>query len=188
MTASVLVNIAAAGIAAAAVLRHGRRNPLRIVLRYFTALSNLFCAGACLAVAAARLCGEVPAAVLVWKFVGTAAVAVTFLTVMLFLGPVVYNYKVLLTGPDLWLHLVCPVLAIVSLLLWDKPDAPFGIVLLGAVPVLLYGGLYLYHVILAPPDKRWEDFYGFNREGKWPVSYALMVLGAFLVSLVLWIL
>ncbi len=188
MIPSTLLNAAVVGLTAAATAAHCRKAPVKIVLRYYTALSNLLCAAACLAVAITRLCGEVPPAVLILKYVGTAAVAVTFLTVMLFLGPFVYDYKFLLTGPDLWLHLVCPVLAIVSLLLCDKPDAPFGVVFLGVLPVPLYGAMYLYRVILAPPEKRWEDFYGFNRGGKWPLSLAIMVLGAFGISAVLWVL
>ena len=188
MISSILVNAAVVVCAAAATAAHSRKSTVKRVLRYYTALSNLLCAAACLAVVIARLCGDIPPAVLILKYVGTAAVAVTFLTVMLFLGPFVYDYKLLLTGPDLWLHLVCPVLAIASLLLWDKPDASFGIVFLGTLPVPLYGAFYLYHVLLAPPEKRWEDFYGFNRGGRWPLSLVLMLLGAFVISIILWVL
>lgn len=184
---SVFVNLACAALAAAALAAHRRKVPAKILLRYFTVLSNLFCAAASLAVVIARLCGAVPAAVLVLKFAGTAAVAVTLLTVICFLGPFVYGYKLLLTGPDLWLHLICPVLAIVSLLLWDKPDAGFGVALLGVLPVVLYGSLYIYRVLLAPPGRRWDDFYGFNREGRWYVSLVLMLAAAFLISLILWL-
>ncbi len=184
---SILCNAALAVMAVAAVLAHGRKAPLKIVLRYFTALSNLFCAAAALAVAVSRLCGPVPQAVLILKYVGTAAVSVTLLTVMLFLGPFVYDYRTLLTGPDLWLHLICPVLAILSLLLWDRPDAPFGVVFLGVLPVILYGGMYLYRVLLAPPAARWDDFYGFARGGKWYLSLVLMLIAAFLISAALWL-
>ena len=184
---SVAFNAAVAVLSVSAVGAHCRKNPVKIVLRFFTVLSNLFCAAACLAVAVARLCGTVPNAVLVLKYVGTSAVSVTLLTVLLFLGPFVYDYKTLLTGPDLWLHLICPLLAVVSLLLWDKPTASFGVVFLGVLPVLAYGAFYLYHVNLVPEEKRWKDFYGFNRNGKWAVSYAAMTAAAFLISLVLWI-
>jgi hypothetical protein len=187
MLASVIVNLLIAVLAVAAVAAHCKKAPLKVVLRFFTALSNLLCALACLAVAVCRLFGTAPAAVLIVKFVGTAAVSVTFLTVMCFLGPVVYDYKKMLSGPDLWLHLVCPVLAVVSLIAWDRPRAPFGLVLLGALPVLLYGAYYLAHVVLAPPEKRWEDFYGFNRGGKWYLSYIPMLLLALLVSFALWV-
>ena len=170
---------------AGAIAAHGRESPLKVILRYFTALSNVLCAIAALAVAIGRLCGSVPQAVFLLKYVGTCAVAVTLLTVLLFLGPTI-GYRILMTGPDFWLHIVCPILSAVSLLAWDKSSAGFGVVFLGALPVALYGVLYLYKVILAPPEKRWADFYGFNRGGKWPVSFAAMAAGALLVSWILW--
>ena len=40
-------------------------------------------------------------------------------------------------------------------------------------------------VLRAPADKRWEDFYGFNKGGKWPISLALMLLGSFLICMAL---
>ncbi len=184
---SVVINILLAVSAVAAGLCHAKRAPLRVVLRYFTVLSNLLCAVASLAVAVCRLAGSMPYAVLLLKYIGTAAVTVTLLTVLLFLGPTI-GYKMLFSGPDLWLHLICPVLAIVSFLLWDKPEMPFGAVALGILPVLLYGAVYLYRVLLAPEEKRWKDFYGFNRGGKIRVSYALMTVGTLLVSVALWLL
>ena len=187
MLLSILCNLILAIAAVAAVLGHTKKVPLKIILRYFTALSNLLCALAALAVAVCRLGGSLPYAVGVFKYVGTAAVAVTMLTVVCFLGPTI-GYKPMFSGPDLWLHLVCPVLALVSFLLWDKPDMPFWTVLLGLLPVLLYGVMYIYRVLFAPEGRRWEDFYGFNRGGKWKLSYAAMLVGSLIVSVVLWLL
>ena len=187
MLPSILVNLFIAAAVAAAALAHTRKAPMRVVLRFFTALSNLLCAAAALAVALCRVCGTMPFAVGVLKYVGTAAVTVTLLTVVCFLGPTI-GYKILFSGPDLWLHLICPVLAVGSLLLWDKPDMPFGAVFLGMLPVPLYGLFYMYRVLYAPEGRRWQDFYGFNRGGKWPLSFAAMVVGAFAVSLILWLL
>ena len=184
---SVITNLAIAVFAVAAALRHTKRAPLKVVLRFFTALSNLLCAAAALAVAVCRLCGTLPYAVGVFKYVGTAAVTVTLLTVVCFLGPTI-GYKRMFSGPDLWLHLVCPALAIASLLLWDKPDMPFWTILLGVLPVLLYGVVYIYRVLYAPETRRWEDFYGFNRGGRWKLSYAAMLVGSLIVSVVLWLL
>lgn len=188
MAMPVILDLAMAVMAVAAVIGHCRKKPAKIILRYFTSLSNLFCAAASAAVAAARLWGAVPNGLLVVKFIGTAAVTITLLTVMLFLGPVVYDYKALLTGPDLWLHLVCPVLAILTYFLWDRPVMAFGGMLLGILPVLLYGAMYLYRLLFAPTEKRWEDFYGFNRGGKWRLSFAAMTAAALAVSLLLWLL
>ena len=50
--------------------------------------------------------------------------------------------------------------------------------LLGVIPVILYGFVYLYEVVMIG---RWDDFYGYNKNGKWPVSMAAMFVGGFLV-------
>ena len=186
MIPSVVVNLAIVLCTAGAIIKHGRNSPMKVVLRYFTALSNILCAIAALAVVIGRLCGQVPQAVLVLKYISTCAVTVTLRTVLAFLGPMI-GYKPLLTGPDFWLHLVCPVLAIVSLLAWDKPNLGIGAVLLGALPVVAYGLLYLSKVILAPAEKRWDDFYGFNRGGRWPVSFVAITAASLLVSWLLWL-
>ena len=89
MIPSVLVNLAIVLCTAGAILKHGRNSPMKVVLRYFTALSNILCAIAALAVVIAGLCGHVPQAVLVLKYVSTCAVTVTLLTVLFFLGPMI---------------------------------------------------------------------------------------------------
>ena len=35
--------------------------------------------------------------------------------------------------------------------------------------------LYINRVLFAPEGRRWEDFYGFNKGGKWPLSLAAML-------------
>lgn len=181
----ILLNLIAGAAALSAVAIMIRRHSLRAVMKYFTAESNVFCAFACLTVAACRIAGGAPTGVLIWKYVGTQAVTVTLLTVIFFLVPQ-YGAKALFAGPDLWLHLLCPLLALITYFGWDKPAMPFSCVFLGILPVALYAVLYLRMVIFAPPDKRWEDFYGFNKGGKWPVSFAVMILAAFLISVLLW--
>ena len=185
---SVIFNAAMAVIAFAAVKAHTKKAPLRVVLRFFTSLSNVFCGLTAVAVAVCRLCCVLPEAVLVLKYMGTVSVTVTLLTVLFFLGPTMKDYKKLLTGPDLFLHLICPVLALVSYFAWDKPSAPWFAVILGVLPLVLYAALYIYKVLWAPEGKRWKDFYGFNRGGKWPLSLAAMLLGTLMISVVLWVL
>ncbi len=178
---SIACNLLIFILAALAVGAHARHSSLRKVLCYFTAQSNVLCAAVALAVAVMRLNGAVPAALLVFKFVATVAVLVTLLTVLFFLGPH-YGYKVLFSGPDLWLHLICPLLALFAWLAWDRVPIPPLLSLIGVIPVLLYGLLYLHKVVFA---KAWEDFYGFNQGGKWPFSFAAMLGGAALLSLLL---
>ena len=178
---SLLLNLALALLAVLAVGAHARHSSLRKVLRYYTALSNLLCAAAALLFVCLRLLGGVPAPFLYFKFAATVAVLVTLVTVLLFLGPQ-YGYKVLFSGPDLWLHLICPLLALLVWLLWDRIPVPAAVSLVGTLPVCLYGLLYFYKVGI---KKDWDDFYGYNRGGKWPLSALFMVGGTALLSLLL---
>lgn len=157
-------------------------------LRYYTLLSNLLCAVAALALALALRGGEVPRGIWLLKYVGTAAVTVTMITVLVFLGPAL-GYKSQLSGFGLWLHLIGPLLAIVSFCFFERFHAlPLPLAMLGLLPVVLYGLVYLYKVVLCPAEGRWEDFYGYNKGGKWPIAFAAMMLGGALVCLLLWLL
>ena len=163
-----------------------KADPWTRLFRYFTTLSNVFCAIASLIVVICRLCGSLPLWALLLKYVGTAAVTVTMLTVFLFLGPTSHDWKGLLTKAELFLHLICPLLAIVSFLFFEKTAMPAWTIAIGSLPVPVYGALYMYKVIYAPEEKRWEDFYGFNRGGKWVISVILMTAAGALIALALW--
>ena len=155
-------------------------------LRYFTLLSNLFCALSALLIACAALSGAVPRWIWLMKYIGTAAVTVTLLTVLFFLAPSA-GYKNMLSGRDFHFHLCGPLLAIVSFCFCDRYyPLPFPLALTGVVPVLLYGSFYLYKVVLGPDEGRWDDFYGYNKNGKWPVAFTAMVVAAALICALLW--
>ena len=185
MSPSIPVNLLMAALAIGAVAVHSVRGSFRVALRYFTVLSNLYCAASCLTAAAFRTAGELPMAAAAFRFSGTVAVTVTLLTVVFFLTPH-YGWKALFTGPDLLLHLICPLLAIVSWLLWDHTALPAACILLGLLPVALYGLLYLQRVVLTPAGQGWDDFYGFNRGGRWKLSMAVMLTAALALSAALW--
>ena len=155
------------------------------VFRYFTVLSNALCACSALAMAAAQIGGRVSPGALLFKYLGTVSVTVTLLTVLFFLGPT-QGYKNLLSGRDFYMHLVGPIMAIGSFCLLEKRGMSLPEALLGLAPVVLYGIVYLYKVICAPEGKRWEDFYGFNRGGRWPVAFAGMLAGTLAVCLIYW--
>ena len=157
----------------------------KFALRFFTTLSNILCAAACLLTALAMNAGGVPEWIWTLKYIGTAAVTVTMLTVLLFLAPSFGKgaLKVLLSGTDLFMHLITPLLALVSFCVFERQGMTFCESLWGLLPVLLYGPLYLYKILFAPPEKRWEDFYGFNKQGKWPVAFAAMVAGTFAICM-----
>ena len=155
-------------------------------LRYFTLLSNLFCALASLLLALSLLRGGASRALWLMKYIGTAAVTVTLLTVLVFLGPNM-GYKPLLSGKDLYFHLFGPLLAIGSFCFAERFfPLSFAAAFVGLLPVLLYGSYYLYRVVCCPEGKRWEDFYGYNKDGKWPLAFTAMVLGTALICVLLW--
>ena len=153
----------------------------RKAFRFFTVQSNVFCA-------CSALCMMLfPSAGWAWtlKYIGTAAVTVTMLTVFLFLAPSIGSLGPLLKGNDVFMHLLTPIMAIVSFGFFEKRGMGFSTALLGMLPVVLYGCWYLYKILYAPAEKRWEDFYGYNKNGKWPVAFTGMMIGGFIVCMLL---
>ncbi len=153
--------------------------------RFFTCLSNVLCAIASLLMLVFELGGSVPFPVWLLKYLGTVSVTVTFLTVMFFLGPTMEGgYRALLLPADnFYMHLAGPLLAIISFCFFEKGELGFGLSLTGILPVLAYGCLYLYKILYEKEEKRWEDFYGFNRGGNWKISFAAMMAGTFLICM-----
>jgi hypothetical protein len=153
-------------------------------LRFFTTLSNVLCAVASLLVLLTLRQG-VPFGIWLLKYIGTAAVAVTFMTVMVFLGPTM-GYKDQLKGFAFYLHVSGPLIAIISFCFLERwYPLSFALSLTGMLPVILYGSFYLNRVVVA---KKWDDFYGFNKSGKWQISFSAMVAGSFLLCILLWLL
>ena len=132
--------------------------------RYFTVLSNAFCAISALVLLISEMSGSVSPAALLFKYLGTVSVTVTFLTVMLFLGPT-QGYKKMLGGQDIYMHLIGPLLAIISFCFLEKREMTLATAMIGVIPVLIYGLVYLYKVIYAPEDKRWDDFASMQNPG-----------------------
>ena len=161
---------------------------VRAAFRFFTCQSNVLCAGAALLTAVCCAGGSVPYWVWVLKYIGTAAVTVTMLTVFLFLAPSVAGtgkswVEVLLTGSDIFMHLLTPLMALVSFCVFEKRGMSFAESLWGLLPLAIYGPHYLYRILYAPEGKRWDDFYGFNRTGKWPLAFAAMLAGTFVICM-----
>ena len=155
-------------------LQNGKRS-----IKYFTFLSNVLLAIASL------LTILFPRSFIVWmlKYTGTAAVTVTMITVLVFLGPAI-GYKKVLTGRELWMHLINPLIAIVTFTILERRSLLFVYSLFGMLPVILYGILYYYKVLVVKnEEKKWDDFYGYNKGGKWYISIILMLVGTFAICM-----
>ena len=151
-------------------------------LKYFTVLSNLFEGVASLAAAisiARLLCARtegVSRGVLITKLSAAACVSVTFLVVVVFLGPI-YGYRNMYKGASFWFHLVIPVLAFAEFVLLEhfgeitRKDA-----IKSVIPVLIYGIVYMCNILINGPGE-WphrNDFYGFVLWGL-PVGIAIFI-------------
>ena len=187
MVPSAVINEAIVFFTVLAMLALVRRTPQGKMpenFRYFTVLSNLFCALTALILLIFELFGAMPAWAVTLKYMGTVAVTVTLLTVFLYLLPATRSLQGLLnTWPETVMHLITPALAILSFLCFEKKGLSAWIIPLGLVFVLLYGWLYLDRVVVA---KAWPDIYGFNKGGKWKLSFSLMTVGTIVIAVLLW--
>ena len=155
-------------------------------IQYFTVQSNILSSTVSGICALWMLFAEEPMWLLVIKYSATCAVTVTFVTVFCYLGPQKHNWGFLLYGPNFWMHLIFPLMAIASLFLRAPKKLSFACVLAGLVPVVLYALLYAKKVVFDPPEKRWEDLYGFTKGVSWVKSMIMMFAASFAVSAGLW--
>ena len=144
-------------------------------LRYFTVLSNLLAAAASAAYAAclvrllAGAADAVPRGVVLLKYAAAVSVALTFLTVVLFLGPTAKEgFSSMFLGANLWFHLIVPVLAAADFCLLN-PDGPLTLAdsLAACVPMALYAAYYLGNILVNGLEKNGysNDWYGYLRGG-----------------------
>ena len=125
-------------------------------LRYFTVLSNLLCGiSAFIHLIVLLAKGTAPVRILRLSYVAAAAVGVTLMVVLLFLGPL-YGYGAMLQGANLWFHLVIPLLAVLDhWLLEPGRERSRREIPLAVIPTVLYGVCYLANILL-------------NGVGEWP--------------------
>lgn len=162
-------------------------------LRYFTVLSNILCAITASLIIPFNIQAivvnknQIPFWALLAKFIGTIAVSVTFFTVLLFLGPLSGGYKSLFSGPGFYMHLVTPLIAVASIVVFEnKEDYDWEYNLFALIPTIVYSLLYLVQVAFT---KNWEDFYGFTFGGHYwlaPFSMIVMYGLTFGISMGLW--
>ncbi|MBP5288772.1 MAG: Pr6Pr family membrane protein, partial [Clostridia bacterium] len=133
-------------------------------LKYYTVLSNLFTGFVFICCAAVGFSGKetLPKTLQLLKLSAVSCVLVTFTVVMIFLGPV-FGFDLMFLGANLVLHLIAPLLACLSYLLFEKR----GVVSLkasffGLIPTFLYGLGYLSNILIhGVGENRANDFYYF---------------------------
>ncbi len=155
-----------------------------VSLKYFTVLSNLLNGIVCLYYAGKLIAGKkITFKDQILKLVSTAAVGLTFTTVVVFLGPL-YGFLAMFQGANFWLHLVLPVASILSYMFLEQDRRiPLRYTLFAVIPTALYAAGYLINIgingIGKWPDT--NDFYGFFNWG-----YKVGAVIAVVILLVTW--
>lgn len=158
-----------------------------ICFRYFTIDSNILCGISALVLAIAELSGKVTKGHTLFKYSGTCAVALTFLTVVFFLGPTM-GYEKMVKGENFYMHLMGPILAIVSFCFLEKNQKlQKQNIIFGILPTVIYAAVYLSLVlVIGETNGGWKDFYGFNAGGRWYISLPAMLTASYFISLVIY--
>lgn len=128
-----------------------------------------------------RLQGEgefdLPIRLICLKFAATSAVSLTLLTLLTLVGPA-EGFAPMLEGAKLCLNLLCPVFAILTLVLFDnRRDIRFVHALCGMLPTLFFG---VWHFVMAAVLGCLPDTYSLY-EGSNRYITALVILGATLL-------
>lgn len=167
-----------------------------ISLKYFTVLSNLLMALIALACAVFELrvvrgaSTDVPRALHLARFVGVNGITLTFMVVMVFLGPTI-GYAAMFIGSNLFLHLIVPLLAIATLVVPQLGRfvpmrfAPMGVLPMAAYAVFYCGNITINGLTSGPYG---TDWYGFTMGGtvSLAVVLAIMFVGCLIIAFVLW--
>ena len=147
--------------------------------KYFTVLSNVFggiAAALWLTAAAWGKGADIPRAVVLLKYTAAVCLGLTFVTVMVFLGPL-YGYIAMLQKANLWFHLLIPLTAIAEFVFFNRE--PIGVKNCAAsmLPMLAYATFYLFYNLIMGRDEdpfRY-DWYGFLLWG-WGVGVVILAV------------
>ncbi|MBR3125542.1 MAG: hypothetical protein IKF42_09055 [Mogibacterium sp.] len=154
-------------------------------LKYFTVLSNLLEGIASVIwLVSTRRNGKASARAELLKYIAAAAVGLTFVTVLVFLGPL-YGYPAMFAGGSLYMHLLTPVAAIAEIIFLSDFTYTRKDNRLVVLSPLIYGAFYLGNNIINGigewPDT--NDWYFFLAWG-YPAGILIFVI----ICIVTWLL
>ena len=173
--------------------------------RFFTVDSNVLMGVICLLYAVCEisvLTGKherIPTWLSVAKLIGTTGVALTMVTVVVFLAPLVtasgnpLGYWALFLNTNLFFHLVIPLAAIVVFVFCETTDRiRWRYTWLGMVPMGIYAIFYSFNALAHVEDGKVPvayDWYHFMQGGLWMMAIVLpLMLGVtYLLSWLLWL-
>lgn len=150
--------------------------------KYFTVQSNVF--GGIMAVvwlisfafSARKGQRNVPRVVSLLKYTAAVCLGLTFLTVMVFLGPL-YGYIAMLRKANLWFHLLIPLTAMSEFVLFNRERISLKNCAASMTPMLAYAlGYLIYNLIMGRSEDPFRyDWYGFLLWG-WDVGVIILTV------------
>ena len=152
-------------------------------LRYYTVLSNLLEGVAALltvvflALILAGKAKELPRWLTLLRYAGVTSVSLTFLTVMVYLGPV-FGFNIMFNDANLYFHLLIPLLAIAEAVFLSGEKLRFTDSFVAALPTLLYGIWYVINNLVN--GREGNDIYYLFHFG--PAASVLFFIGFMSVS------
>lgn len=122
---------------------------------------------------------KVPRAVSALRLSGTAAVTLTFLGVMIILGPP-QGYRYSFLRENLFMHLLVPVISILSIILVERPE---DLWLRSALPAGVFPAVYMSFYVYFLKQHKFTDFYGLKDYGiPLPVMIPVFMLYGILIA------
>ena len=138
---------------------------------------------------------KIPRYAYLLKFVSTVAVGLTMFTVVILLAPqTTKGYFSLFLNANLFFHLICPLVAIISFCFFEKQnDIKFKECVYGLIPTLLYGIYYTINVAIYMENgvvAFEHDWYGFAKGGAIGIALSVIMMfsGTYLISLLVYFL
>ena len=161
------------------------------VLIWYTVESNILAliASMCLLVTF-FICGSVPEWVKLLRYSAAVCLAVTFLVVVLVLTPWAVPYgmvgDVLYKGPQIYHHILCPIISFISFVLLEKNDEiKRSHALIAAAPTFLYGTVTMLLNILRIIEGPYPFLYVYQQPWFMSLFWYLSILGlSYIVALI----
>ena len=152
--------------------------------KYFTVLSNEICGIIAVVSLVQSLRGK--AQPMLAKLMAAAAVGLTFLVIIGFLGPL-YGLLAMYRGANFFFHLILPLTAMAEFVLCPGDAAepatiPFWWTFLTMIPVAVYGAFYLGNCMINGIGE-WphtNDFYGFLN---WGLPVGLVIFAGIMLAI-----
>lgn len=153
-------------------------------LKFYTTLSNIFAGAVAIAWVIRYFKKKDLSAVCVWKLMSAAAVGVTFMVVIGFLGPL-YGFSTMYTGSNFFFHMLVPLLAMAEFIIYNEKKLSVKDNLFVIFPPVIYGSVYLVNTLIN--GVKGNDIYGFLIWG-YPIGiliFAVICVVAFIIGLAL---